>query len=176
MRRRFYKYLAQQKNRKQRQRIVNNPNFNKISRQHLRYNQENEAPTAAHRTTAYAQVAQLKRSKHPDLMRMRIEYDRANQTLYLAAKNSKQISMRFSDLEEFNNYFNKPRVVSGLSEDEITAVAIHKRLASSIVEKVENGIADEELALTWVLLYQHWDKHKTRFRKALDAIRKNTNT
>lgn len=176
VRRRYYKYLVQKKKRNHRQSVVNNPNFNKNSIQHNRHNQDNKLPTlVAEQNTAYQQVARLKNSKHPDLIKMRVEYDRANQTLYLAAKNSKQISMRFDDLEKLNNYFEKPRVVSGLSEDEQAAVDTHKRLAPDIIEMVEGGIADERLALKWIALYKHWDKNKTRFRKALDAIRKYTN-
>lgn len=175
LRRRYYKLLAERAKRSQHERVVNHPNFNSDLRQRKRAARDNPLPKTGAETNAYQQVAKLKNSKHPDLIKMRVEYDRANQTLYLAAKNSRQISMRFDDLDKFNNYFEKPRVISGISEDEQAVIDTHKRLASIIVEKVENGIADEELALTWIALYKHWDKHKTRLRKALDSIRKNTN-
>lgn len=175
LRRRYYKLLAERAKRKHNQSVINHPNFNGISRQRKRDAKGNPLPTTVSETNAYQQVARLKNSKHPDLIKMRVDYDRANQTLYLAAKNSKQISMRFDDLEKLNNYFEKPRVVSGLSEDEQAAVDTHKRLATDIIEMVEGGIADEKLALKWIALYKHWDKNKTRFRKALDAIRKYTN-
>tara|TARA_Y100000310_G_scaffold80911_1_gene77551 strand:+ start:9968 stop:10915 length:948 start_codon:yes stop_codon:yes gene_type:complete len=173
LRRRFYKYIAAQEKRRQHERVVNNSHYNDLSRQHKRGNQINLQPSVRDKTSVYTQVAKLKKSPPSKLLCRKIEYDRGHQTLFLAPKHSRQISMRFYDLSKFEVYFSKPRVIKSLSPEEKAALEIHRSLASKIIQLVEADIANEELALTWIELYKHWGQHKRRYRKVLDDIKNN---